>query len=221
LPEPYRVAVYYAPAVDDPLWTLGSAWLGRDAATGQPVHQPAIPGLGAATSSPRRYGFHATLKPPMQLAAPLPDFLAAVRALAAPLTPVPLPRLEVTRLGAFIALCQTTPSPALHALADACVIGLETFRRPEDDAAQAARAAGATARQAANIARWGYPYVLADWRFHMTLSNALNPNPLAPAAAAFFADALEMPRFVTDLAIFAEPEPGADFNLIARQKLGG
>jgi hypothetical protein len=221
LPEPYRVAVYYAPAADDPLWARGCAWLGRDAATGLAVPQPDIPGLPAATSSPRRYGFHATLKPPMRLCAPLPDFLTAVRALAARLAPVPLPPLGVTELGDFIALCETAPSPALHALADACVTALDIFRRPEDEATRAARAARATARQAQNIARWGYPYVLADWRFHMTLSNPLTPNLLAPAAAAVFADALDTPRLVTDLAIFAEPEPGADFTLIAREKLGG
>ncbi len=221
LPEPYRVAVYYAPAPEDPLWSLGSTWLGRDAATGAAIPQPDIPGLQAATSSPRRYGFHATLKPPMQLAAPLPDFLAAVRALAARLTPFALPTLEVTQLGAFIALCETTPSPALHALADACVTALDSFRRPEDAATQTSRAAGATARQAANIAKWGYPYVLEDWRFHMTLSNALSPNNLAPAAAAFFPNILAAERYVTDLAIFAEPAPGADFSLLARAKLSG
>ena len=37
---PYRLALYWAPAFDDPLHARGSAWLGRDAETGAAVAQP-------------------------------------------------------------------------------------------------------------------------------------------------------------------------------------
>src|SRR4051812_29789724 len=61
-----RLALYWAPEVDDPLHHLGSAWLGRDAESGAPVPQPKLPGLdlAALTADPRGYGLHATLKPP-------------------------------------------------------------------------------------------------------------------------------------------------------------
>ncbi|MBV9811843.1 MAG: hypothetical protein JO326_03780, partial [Acetobacteraceae bacterium] len=64
-----RVAVYYAPSPDDPLWECAVRWLGRDPATGASCRQPDVAGIEEATADPRLYGFHATLKPPMRLAA--------------------------------------------------------------------------------------------------------------------------------------------------------
>ena len=43
-----RVALYWAPALDDPLHALGSAWLGRDAETGATLPQTVLPGLDTA-----------------------------------------------------------------------------------------------------------------------------------------------------------------------------
>ena len=80
-----RVALYWAPAVDDPLHRLGSAWLGRDAETGASIAQPSIPGLDlpALTADPRRYGLHATLKPPFHLTGSYAALRADAAALAA------------------------------------------------------------------------------------------------------------------------------------------
>ena len=69
LSEP-RYAIYFAPAPHTQLWSLGSRWLGRDAKTGETLTRPEPiqpDNGGQLTSSPRRYGFHATLKPPMRL----------------------------------------------------------------------------------------------------------------------------------------------------------
>jgi hypothetical protein len=218
LAEPARIALYYAPEADDPLWALGSAWLGRDAETGMALAQPAD--IAAQTTDPRRYGFHATLRAPMALRHGLEAFLAAAAALAASLTPFPLPDLAVTRLGDYLALCLAPPSPEMAALERACVIGLDHHRVPEDAAAQARRAQGRTPRQLENLARWGYPMVLEDFLFHMTLSNALPGNPLAPLAEAHFGASLRAPRMVKSLAIFVEPAPGAPFRLTCRFGLG-
>ena len=50
-----RFAIYYAPARDAALTLRAEAWLAR-------------PDLQAETVSARRYGFHATLKAPMEIA---------------------------------------------------------------------------------------------------------------------------------------------------------
>ena len=68
-----RYAIYFAPPPASPLARFGRQWLGRDAETGEAVATPAHAGvaperLAAWTASPRRYGFHATLKPPFRLA---------------------------------------------------------------------------------------------------------------------------------------------------------
>ena len=63
-----RVAIYYAPELDDPLWAAGCSWLGRDPERGIMVPQPALEGIDEVTAEARLYGLHCTLKPPMRLA---------------------------------------------------------------------------------------------------------------------------------------------------------
>jgi hypothetical protein len=218
LAEPARVALYYAPEADDPLWALGNAWLGRDAATNVPLAQPAD--IAAQTSDPRRYGFHATLKAPMALRHGLDAFLAEAQTLAASLTAFPLPALALTMLGNCLALCLAAPSAEMAALERACVTGLDHHRLPEDATAQARRAQGRPPRQLQNLARWGYPLVLEEFLFHMTLSNAVPDNQLAPLAAAHFGASLAASRLVQSLAVFTEATPGAPFRLSQRLPLG-
>lgn len=40
MPGSFRVAVYYAPETDDPLWAAGNRWLGRDPETGATLTPP-------------------------------------------------------------------------------------------------------------------------------------------------------------------------------------
>ena len=68
-----RYAIYYAPDPASALWLFGSSVLGYDARTGRNVPLLAPAGISLAdwemaTTDPRRYGFHATLKAPFRLA---------------------------------------------------------------------------------------------------------------------------------------------------------
>lgn len=217
-----RVALYWAPPADDPpagdrLWALGSAWLGRDAETGLAVAQPDMPGLAALTASPRRYGFHATLKAPIALAGTFEEFLADARALARKLNAATLPPLAVRKLGDFAALCPTGDIPELAALAAAVVTGLDHHRLAEAPEMAARRARGLTPAQEAHLARWGYPYVLEQWRFHMTLSDNGAATPaLLGAAERYFGPALHKERRVCELAVFVQSAAGAPFHLAER-----
>jgi len=218
LPEPHRAAVYYAPEVDDPLWAAGCAWLGRDPESGATLPQPGAPDIAPLTADPRRYGFHATLKAPMALRHGLDAFVHDVMTLAAGTTSFALAPLAVTDLHGFLALCTAAPCPAMDALAADCVMLLDRHREPEDDAAQARRAADRTPRQVGNVALWGYPLVMEDFLFHMTLTAAALPNPLLAAAQTHFAGVLA-PRRVSSLAVFVEDAPGAPFRLSHRLPL--
>src|SRR4051794_28365812 len=202
MPPQARVAIYYAPQPDDPLTALLNAWLGRDVVTGAPVRQPDIPNIAEATAEPRRYGFHATLKPPMRLAEEhtWQDLVRAVRALAADIPPFDLPRLSVQDVQGFLALRETVPCPPLQALCDACVAKLDAFRAPPTEAElMRRRQARLSPAHDAMLQRWGYPYVFNEWFFHMTLTRRLAPEEKAlfmPAAEEWFAGALAMPRRV-------------------------
>lgn len=225
---PARYGLYYAPSPDDPLWQAGTTWLGRDPETNTPRPQPDLSDLQAITAAPSGYGFHATLKPPMALRPGFTwnDVLAATESVAATIPPFALPPLAVTDLSGFLALCETTPSAALQAAADACVAGLDHLRAPATEAelARRRRHGALPAAQEANLQRWGYIYVFATWQFHMTLTRRLTPTetPLyRPAAEAFFAEALAHSRHVTDLCLFTQAETGAPFVLAQRVKLRG
>ncbi len=59
-------------------------------------------------------------------------------------------------------------------LAELCVKDLDRFRAPPVAAELARRrGAGLSLRQETLLARWGYPYVLDEVRFHMTLTARL------------------------------------------------
>lgn len=220
-----RVAIYYAPALSDPLWRTGAAWLGRDPETAATLPQPDVPDLHAVTADARLYGFHCTLKPPMRLQTSYTEFLDDAEALSMRLAPFDLPELRVADLSGFLALREAGPCRALRVVADACVTELDRHRAPPtDDELARRRRNGLSPEGEANLARWGYPGVFDAWRFHMTLTRRLTDAERAvlhPAASAHFAPALTWPRRVADVCVFTQPREGQPFMLAERLPLRG
>lgn len=220
-----RVAAYWAPEPDDPLWSLGCAWLGRDPGTGAALEQPDVPGIGAVTADARLYGFHATLKAPMRLATGWDAVLADARRVAAGLRAFELPPLRLSNLSGFLALLEPRPSAGLQGLADAFVAGLDVHRAPPRPGELDRRRAGGLSPEAERmLVRWGYPAAFGTWRFHMTLTCRLPDEDRAPyeeAAARHFAPALALPRRVESACLFVQPGPGLPFTLAERIPLGG
>jgi putative phosphonate metabolism protein len=224
---PARVAAYYAPRPDDPMFVAGATWLGRDPESDAPAPQPDLPDIVEVTAEPRLYGFHATLKPPMRLAEGRQwfDVVEAARALADRTAAFDLPRLAVQDVHGFLALREIAPCAPLQALADACVEHLDPFRAPPSEAELARRRrANLSVEQDAMLTRWGYPYVFGTWFFHMTLTRRLNVEEKArfqSAAEAYFACALSVPRRVADICLFVQAAPDAPFVIAERLPLRG
>lgn len=230
---PYRCAVYFVPALHSDWWQAGSHWLGRCAATGQLLTQPALEGLAAAefaacTAEPRRYGWHATLKAPFRLApdVDVPMLLTALRELAGTLPAFVMPPLRVSTLGGFLALRPKGDLTLIQAAAAACVQRLHHLAMPLDEAELARRRrVPLTPAQDALLCEWGYPWVLDHFQFHLSLTGPLNNLPddvrlaLVQAAEARF-HALPALHF-GQIAVFAEAEKGADFQLIDHVELLG
>jgi len=227
-----RYAIYHAPANSSDLGRLGAEWLGRDTTLdAAPVVQPApnLPGcrpMGELVAAAHRYGLHGTLKPPMRLADGQSgdDLTQAVAAWASTRAPVDLGRLRVVALGPFLALVLVMQPAALVDFAADLVRDLDRFRVPLTDADLARhRQSGLSLRQEALLAEWGYPYVMDELRFHITLTGPLKTHERAPvqaAAEAHFAPALRQPEIMAALAVFAEDEAGV-FHLISRLPLQG
>ncbi len=187
-PEWTRHAIYWRPD-PGPLADFGAAWLGwepRDGAT--PPPPPDAPAARDGwTATPRKYGLHGTLKAPFRLAAGTSGAAlgAAAAALAADAAPVVLPEgLRLARLGGFLALVPAGPAQALGALAARVVADLDRFRAPLTEAERARRhPERLDAAERANLERWGYPHVMEAFRFHITLTGALDPAAAAAAEA--------------------------------------
>ena len=193
-----RYALYYTPPQGE-FADFGAAWLGWDAAAGRAVAQPELVGLdiAALTAEPRKYGFHATLKAPFRLAEGQgADALAdAVGDLAAQLRPVTLDGLALTRIGPFLALTPEGDADPLNDLAARVVQTLDPFRAPLTEAELARRnPARLTPRQRALLDVWGYPYVLDEFRFHMTRTGALDPATLDAVTAQLAPRLAVVPR---------------------------
>jgi putative phosphonate metabolism protein len=221
-----RYAVYYTPP-PGALADFGAGWLGWDVAQGtRAVRTLDIEGAEEVTATPRRYGFHATLKPPFRLAEGrgVTDLRAALADVAAATPAIRGARLHLARLGSFLALVPASDHAPFSRLGDAMVRGLDAFRLPPSDAeVTRRRAAGLTPAQDAHLLRWGYPYVFEEFRFHMTLSGRLDQGTAARVEAALapvLAGVVPDPFEITDVTLVGEDEDGY-FHELHRYTLSG
>ena len=221
---PVRYALYFTPAQDDPLTVAAARWLGRDPFSGgltALIEEPPLSAetLREATAEPRRYGFHATLKAPFALrqGVSLAQLTETLAEFAAETPVFSIPPLALGRLGPFFALVPGAPSPPLQDFAADVVRRFEPFRAPLSEADIARRQPERlTPAERENLANWGYPYVFDAFRFHMTLTGALEPalaQAIEPILKARFAAFLGEPLAIDGLALFVEPERGAPFTV--------
>lgn len=224
-PSLARYALYYVPASDSPLWRFGCSIIGYDSLRGCDVPLSCPEGWTAgdwrdATAEPRRYGFHATLKAPFRLAVGQSeqDLRQAVRAFSNGRAPVPLGRLQTAQLGSFVALVPEVQGGGLESFAAQVVMAFEPFRAPLTAEDRARRKPEALpARERAYLDRYGYPYVLDAFRFHMTLSGPLPAGRIAgtrDALDAMLAEVGSLPDLVDAVALCRQDGPGTGFRIL-------
>lgn len=182
-----RYAVYYTPN-PGPLAAFGAAWLGWDLAGGAQVAHPVVANIDVAglTETPRKYGFHGTLKPPFRLhdGTNLTDLQTTLDHLTATRPKATCTGLQLAELGEFLALVPAGETAAIDDLAAELVQQLDHFRAPASEAELTRRRQnGLTQAQEANLQNWGYPYVMDEFRFHMTLTGCLPPEDLTRVMA--------------------------------------
>ncbi len=204
-----RYAVYYTPPPESALARFGAAWFARKA---------------SCLDAPRRYGFHGTLKAPFRLADGTSEdgLLSAVEGFAASRRTLPGPPLRLAALAGFLALVPAAPFQALDRLAADCVATFDGFRAPGTEAELARRlSAGLSPREEALLRRWGYPYVMDAFRFHLTLTERLDEAGLDRERA--LAESMlggPPPSLLVDaLTVAVEPADGAPFRSLRRFEL--
>jgi putative phosphonate metabolism protein len=229
-----RYAIYCTPPEGSTWWRFGASWLGRDAASGAVVPQPEVPGVPpeafrALTETPRRYGFHATIKAPFALrpGATRDGLAAALERFCAPRAAFPMPRFEVARIDDFLALAPAARESRINDLAADCVRDFEPFRAPLEPAElERRRRSRLSPRQDRYLEEFGYPFVLAEYRFHLTLTGSIDRAPPQHAAAVRVAAErataalADEPLHFDALALFEQPERAGPFRMVARFPFG-
>ena len=226
-----RYAVYYTPPPESPLARFGARVIGYDCfhATATPQREvagldPSI--LALATVQPRRYGFHATLVAPFRLGGGDESGLcAALAAFATAHRPVRVGPLRVTRMGGFVVLRPAQPFPQVDEFAAVALEAFDRFRAPIAPEERARRlASGLTSRQLELMERWGYPHVLDQFRFHMTLAGPLDASMceqfeihLNQAFGSLASNQVELDA----LSLMRQDDPSASFRIVARCRLSG
>jgi putative phosphonate metabolism protein len=225
-----RYAIYYAAGADSALFRFGAELLGYDAHTGNELPFPnearrAAPDWRDITADPRKYGFHATLKAPMALAPGKTEaqLAAACGTFADKARPIPIVRPIVDSISGFIAVIPAEPTGVLEQLAADCVRDFDPFRASLTADDRARRNPGTLSeRQRAYLDRWGYPYVMEEFRFHMTLTGRLDAErrgPIIEMLRKRFA-ALHLETLAVDrIALFRQEDAGSRFHIIGEWPL--
>lgn len=222
-----RYAIYFAPRQGG-FAGAAAAWLGYDVLTGRGVAQPRIAGLprplADLTADPRKYGFHGTIKAPFRLAdgVTVADLMRAAADVAARCTPVEMPGLRLVSLAGFLAFVPDGDPAGLAALAAEVVRSLDPCRAALTVAEMARRRPERlTPRQRDLLTIYGYPYVMEEFRFHLTLSGPMaeaEHGSVALAAEAHFAGLVPQPFVLSDICLMEEDASG-HFHLMHRYAL--
>jgi 2'-5' RNA ligase len=227
-----RFAIYFTPAPGSRLARFGSAAVGYDCDRAVDVPLLAIPGLdpqaqALAATAPARYGFHATLVAPFHLDADTAEtaLAAHVASFAAGRAPVPLGRLITGLIGGFVVLVRVGSQDDLMALATDCVSAFGEHRAPLSAVERERRlAARLTPRQVELLDRWGYPYVLDEFRFHMTLAGPLAADQRQRWCSALgdaFAAQADEETIIDAISLMRQDDRNARFRMVLRAPLKG
>jgi putative phosphonate metabolism protein len=220
-----RYAIYYAAAPGSRLDRFGAELLGYDAWTGDDLPFPqgataVAPDWRELTSDPRRYGFHATLKAPFALATGKTEaeLVAACAAFAGEPRAIPAFKPVVDSISGFIAVIPGERSEPLERLAADCVAAFDPFRAELTARDRARRNPDRLSeRQREHLDRWGYPYVMEEFRFHMTLTGRLDEarrsDVLAMLRGRFAATGIDS-LSVDRIALFRQDATDARFRII-------
>ena len=217
-----RYAIYYIP--DLPLFQIGSDWLGWNSQSGQETFLSADD--RRITDRPRKYGFHATVKPPFLLASHSTqgELQDAFHAFCATSSPATCGTLKIARLGRFLAMTQDVQSNEVTELAASTVSYFDKFRAPlSDKDIEKRRQRRLTPQQDELLLRWGYPYVMQEFKFHMTLTGPLQNDEIVSIeqlANTRFQEFIGQSLNIALLALLGEDRDSGRFHVIEKLSLG-
>ena len=224
-----RYALYFVPGEPTEFHELGARWLGRDAYSSKRLASPPCRRVSEETfleltSKPRRYGFHATMRAPFELldGSTETDLARALHELCTSFSPFEIsvsPQIKNNNL----VLQLDDPSELMDLLHRKCLQSVEAFRAVPSPAYLARRRrANLSANQDKLLLKWGYPYVLDEFDWHMTLSSIVSDHELLQAfyrdAVDHFHSIMNRPQIVDSMTLCRQASQDMSFEVMEQRK---
>ena len=184
-----RVAIYFLPKKNSSLENFGKNLLGRDINKKKKIsltrRQKYFINRGFTyfdelkdyCEQPAKYGFHATLKAPFRLKRNVKtkNFYDVISHIAAQHSRFKIKGLKIVYSKKFTLITSRKPNKLLINLENDLVKHLDTFRAELNKTEIKKRIPDSlTFKQNKYLKEWGYPFVLDQYKFHMTLMNQNN-----------------------------------------------
>ncbi len=214
-----RYAIYWTPRQGSDFEAFGQRWFGSGA--GAFGLAPDL--LARAVKSPARYGLHATLKAPFRLrdSASEQELQQTLDRFCAKRRPTLGGALKLAQFQSYLGLVLSGQTSDIDWLAAECVTHFDRFRAPLDESDRDRRAHSAlSAQEEMFLHEFGYPYVLSEFRFHISLAGPLLKDELSGVAAALephLAPFMAGPMAIEDLSLLGELDTGV-FETISRHR---
>ncbi len=224
-----RYAIYFSPDDNSELGIYGATVLRRQAENASDWLNPALaveyPDASGSPDSldwaaqikkPAHYGFHATIKAPFELAeSQSSDELAEdLKRFCQSKTAITLVGLKPVRSCRYHSLAFDQQPSALPQLAAECVTHFEKYRAPLTNADIERRNPDSLKKsERENLHRYGYPYILEDFNFHMTLSGQNKGDDVAyfEWLCDLYQVMVEKPPVFDRLCVFRQPDRQSPF----------
>jgi hypothetical protein len=150
---------------------------------------------------------------------------AACEVFAAKARRIPIIAPIVDSISGFIAVIPSRPSEEVLQLATDATRDFDAFRAPLTPEDRARRHPDKlTPRQRDYLDRWGYPYVMEEFRFHMTLTGRLGAERREPVVGwlrdRFVATGINTIA-IDRIALFRQDEEASRFRIIGHWPLRG
>lgn len=211
-----RYAIYWMPSSSSLLDEFARRWFGGADSF------DLEPDLAArAVMTPKRYGFHATVKAPFR---PVPgispqEMNAELERFCARRRRIVTSPLALERFQHYLALCPSGRRAELEWLASECVVHFDRFRAPLNGEDHERRKGTLSSREAAHFKQFGYPYIFDLFYFHISLAGPLDSRELDNVSAALRPrlGTMASEDFILDeLCLCGDPGNGRDFEVIGR-----
>jgi hypothetical protein len=207
------------PPVSSPMEEFARRWFGGEDSFGLE------PGLAArAVKTPKRYGFHATIKAPFRLISGISpeDLSTELERFCARRRRIATAPLALERFPSYLALCPSARRAELEWLASECVVHFDRFRAPLNGEDSERRKRDLGPREKTHFEQFGYPYIFDLFYFHISLAGPLEPRELDSVSARLRPHLAQFAGgdfVIGELCLCGDPGDGRDFEIVGRYSL--